>query len=191
MDTKAFVCVTSTRTSHADQIPKDICTHFIYTDVQFSLRSDSFTPVNGEFKDLVQGSKHSDRERSVTAHLHNVRASPRRGNACCVSGTVPHHECPGGNRQSNVAGAGSVGLASETFLGVCSTVAPLEELPGRCVHRSTLSVESTGSARRSATSNISRCFSVLVNPLNIFICCYLSCIVLGFVAFNCTCNVLP
>ncbi|KAG0410391.1 hypothetical protein HPB47_012501, partial [Ixodes persulcatus] len=53
-DSKIFLCVTSLRLSYSAQIPRNVCTHLIYRDVQFSLESDTFTPINGATLSAVE-----------------------------------------------------------------------------------------------------------------------------------------
>ncbi|XP_037579332.2 uncharacterized protein LOC119462052 [Dermacentor silvarum] len=43
---RTFLCVASLRTSYAAQIPSNLCTYLVYTDVYFNPRADSFSPVN-------------------------------------------------------------------------------------------------------------------------------------------------
>ncbi|XP_077486396.1 uncharacterized protein LOC144097609 [Amblyomma americanum] len=43
---RTFLCVSSLRTSYAAQIPVNVCTYLVYTDVYFNQRADSFSPVN-------------------------------------------------------------------------------------------------------------------------------------------------
>ncbi|KAL1435834.1 hypothetical protein MTO96_010609 [Rhipicephalus appendiculatus] len=45
-NSRTFLCVASLTTSYAAQIPSNLCTYLVYTDVYFNPRADSFSPVN-------------------------------------------------------------------------------------------------------------------------------------------------